>query len=49
MFAEVKKMLKDGVTPQQIDEENKTMANAECPDTEFTGEVIDVPADETAV
>ena len=49
MFADVKKMLKDGVTPQQIDEENKTMADAECPDTELTGEVIDVPADETAV
>lgn len=49
MFAEVKKMLKNGVTPKQIDEENKAMADAECPDMEFAGEVIDVPADETAV
>lgn len=49
MFADVKKMLKNGVTPKQIDEENKAMADAECPDTELTGEVIDIPADETAV
>ena len=47
----MKKMLKNGVTPKQIDEENKAMADAEAgyPDTELTGEVIDVPADETAV
>lgn len=49
MFAEVKKMLKNGDTPAAVAEENKAMADAECPETEFAGEVIDVPADETAV
>ena len=49
MFADVKKMLKNGDTPAVVAEENKAMADAECPETEFAGEVIDVPADETAV
>lgn len=49
MFSEVKKMLKKGELPKQVAEENEAMAAAECPDTEFAGEVIDVPADETAV
>lgn len=49
MFAEVKKMLKNGDTPAEIIAESKAMEAAECPDTELTGEVIDVPADETAV
>ena len=49
MFADVKKMLKNGDTPAEIIAEGKAMDAAECPDTEFAGEVIDVPADETAV
>ena len=42
-------MLKNGDTPAEIIAEGKAMDAAECPDTELTGEVIDVPADETAV
>lgn len=49
MFSQTKKMLKNGDTPATVAEENKAMADAECPETEFAGEVIDVPADETAV
>ena len=49
LFADVKKMLKNGDTPAEIIAEGKAMDAAECPDTEFAGEVIDVPADETAV
>ena len=49
LFADVKKMLKNGDTPAEIIAEGKAMDAAECPDTELTGEVIDVPADETAV
>lgn len=49
MFADVKKMLKNGDTPAEIIAEGKAMDAAECPETEFAGEVIDVPADETAV
>ena len=42
-------MIKNGDTPAVVAEENKAMADAECPETEFAGEAIDVPADETAV
>lgn len=49
MFADVKKMIKNGDTPAVVAEESKAMADAECPETEFAGEVIGVPADKTAV